>query len=262
MPERRGSLRGAAHAWDEGGPFLLASRIARRTAEQLQRGAERLAVAGAARSVRRAEPPTLPDAIAFADTFDFGGVSIRPMQVESEIGAFLETVAAARPRAVLEIGTGRGGTLFLLARAAHERALLMSIDAPEGDAAFCGRPAYKRRERLYGALGRREQRVVYISADSHDQATRSRVLDALDGEALDLLFIDGDHTLEGVEADFSMYAPLVRSGGLVAFHDIVPGPPEAVGGVPAFWGQIRRPGSLEFVADWEQGSCGIGVLRV
>jgi predicted O-methyltransferase YrrM len=262
VPERRGGLRGAAHAWEEGGPLLLASRVARRAAEQLQRGAEQLAVAGAARAVRRADPPTLADAVAFADTFDFGGVSIRPMQVESEISAFLEAVAAEPPRTVLEIGTGRGGTLFLLARAAHERAVLVSIDAPEGDAAFCGRPAYKRRERLYGALGRPEQRVVYISGDSHEEATKSRVQEALSGEALDLLFIDGDHTLEGVETDFRMYAPLVRNGGLVAFHDIVPGPSEAVGGVPAFWEQIRREDSLQFVADWEQGCCGIGALRV
>lgn len=242
--------------------MLLASRIARRTAEQLQREAEQLAVRGAARSVRQADPSTLGDAIAFADAFDYGGVSIRPMQVESEIRAFLEALAAEPPRTVLEIGTGRGGTLFLLARAAHEQALLVSIDAPEGDAAFCGRPVYKRRERLYGALGRPAQRVVYIAADSHDEATRTRVLDILKSEALDLLFIDGDHTFEGVESDFRMYAPLVRSGGLIAFHDIVPGPAEAVGGVPAFWEQIRRPDSRQFVADWKQGCCGIGVLRV
>ncbi|MFL5981168.1 MAG: hypothetical protein ACJ74R_05625, partial [Gaiellaceae bacterium] len=106
--------------------MLLASRIARRTAEQLQREAEQLAVRGAARSVRQADPSTLGDAIAFADAFDYGGVSIRPMQVESEIRAFLEALAAEPPRTVLEIGTGRGGTLFLLARAAHERALLVS----------------------------------------------------------------------------------------------------------------------------------------
>lgn len=262
MPERRGGLGGAAHAWQEGGPLLLASRTARRAAEQLQRGAEQLAVAGAARAVRRADPPTLGDAMRFVDTFDYGGVSIRPMQVESEIRAFLEAVAAEPPRTVLEIGTGRGGTLFLLARAVDERALLVSIDAPEGDAAFCGRPAYKRRDRLYRALGRPEQQIAYISADSHDDATKARVQEALNGRPLDLLFIDGDHTLEGVEADYRMYAPLVRSGGLVAFHDIVPGPPEAVGGVPAFWAQTRRPDSLEFVADWEQGCCGIGALRV
>jgi predicted O-methyltransferase YrrM len=41
---------------------------------------------------------------------------------------------------------------------------------------------------------------------------------------LDFLFIDGDHTYEGVKQDFEMYTPLVRKGGLVAMHDIVPPP--------------------------------------
>ena len=244
----------------EGGPALLASRATRRVAEALQRGAERLAVVGAAKAVRGADRLTLDEAIAFADAFDYGGVSIRPMQVESEIRAFLELLEGDPPRTVLEIGTGRGGTLFLLARAARELAVLVTIDAPEGDASFCGRPAYKRRARLYRSLGRRQQRVVYLAGDSHDESTRSRVLDVLQGERLDLLFIDGDHTYEGVDADYRMYSPLVRKGGLVAFHDIVPGPPEAVGGVPAFWKQVRGDDSLELVEDWKQGSCGIGVL--
>jgi predicted O-methyltransferase YrrM len=257
---RRGAVRGALRAWSEGGPLLLASRGLRLAGAGLQRGADAVAVTGAARAVRT-RPETLPEALEFADTFDYGGVSIRPMQVRNELRRFLELLAEDPPRTVLEIGTGRGGTLFLLAQVAADDGLLVSIDSPEGDASFCGRPAYKRRARLYGALGRPGQRVAYVSADSHLEETRRRVEAILDGRRLDLLFVDGDHTLEGVELDFRMYSPLVRRGGLVAFHDIVPGPPEAVGGVPDFWRRIRQDGALELVEDWEQGSCGIGVLR-
>jgi predicted O-methyltransferase YrrM len=38
---------------------------------------------------------------------------------------------------------------------------------------------------------------------------------------VDLIFIDGDHSYEGVKQDFEIYAPLVRSDGLIAFHDIL-----------------------------------------
>jgi len=55
-----------------------------------------------------------------------------------------------------------------------------------------------------------------------------------EGGELNFLFIDGDHTYEGVRKNFEMYSPLVRRGGIVAFHDIVPRPPENVGGVPRF----------------------------
>jgi predicted O-methyltransferase YrrM len=39
---------------------------------------------------------------------------------------------------------------------------------------------------------------------------------------VDFLFIDADHSYEGVKKDFEMYSPLVRKGGIIAFHDIIP----------------------------------------
>jgi predicted O-methyltransferase YrrM len=237
------------------------SRTLRRATEALERTADRLEVAGAARRVRRAQAATFDDAIEFAEQFRFAGrLSIGPMQIRSEIRNFLHLVASEPPETVLEIGTGRGGTLFLLAQAARENALLVSIDAP-GAVGFGARPEYASRARLYRSLGRRRQRVVFLAADSHLTETSSRVQQVLAGRLVDVLFVDGDHTLEGVASDFRMYAPLVRSGGLVAFHDIVPGPAEIVGGVPAFWQSVRAPDSIEFVEDWDQGGYGIGVLR-
>jgi predicted O-methyltransferase YrrM len=38
---------------------------------------------------------------------------------------------------------------------------------------------------------------------------------------VDLIFIDGDHTYDGVKKDFNNYKNLVRSNGIIAFHDIV-----------------------------------------
>lgn len=38
----------------------------------------------------------------------------------------------------------------------------------------------------------------------------------------DLLFIDADHTHDGVEIEHTLYAPLVAKGGIVAFHDALP----------------------------------------
>jgi predicted O-methyltransferase YrrM len=246
------------HAWSEGGPLLLVSRGARWVG--FPRRAEAIAAAGAARALRRERPRSVADAISFAHDFDYGGVSIRPMQHPNEIRSFLNLLEADPPRVVLEIGTGRGGTLFLLAQVAREDALLISIDEPGGGYSFGGRPEYRRRARLYQALARDGQEIAYIVADSHQDETRSRVLDVLGGKPLDILFIDGDHTREGVERDFRLYSPLVRSGGLVAFHDIVPGPPEAVGDVPSFWTEIRTNESVEIVEDWQQRAFGIGVL--
>jgi len=61
-----------------------------------------------------------------------------------------------------------------------------------------------------------------------------------------------------------MYSPLVRKGGIIAFHDIVPGPQENVGGVPKFWKELKKKlGTIkvmEIVKDWNQGGYGIGLV--
>lgn len=58
-----------------------------------------------------------------------------------------------------------------------------------------------------------------------------------------------------------MYSGLVRDGGIVALHDIVPGAEEAVGGVPTFWEEIKNKYQYkELVRAWNQGGFGIGVI--
>lgn len=37
--------------------------------------------------------------------------------------------------------------------------------------------------------------------------------------SIDLLFIDGDHSIEGCDFDFTNYAPYLKKGGYIAFHD-------------------------------------------
>ena len=41
----------------------------------------------------------------------------------------------------------------------------------------------------------------------------------LDGEPIDFMFIDGDHSYEGVQTDWQLWSPLVVPGGVVALHD-------------------------------------------
>lgn len=105
-----------------------------------------------------------------------------------------------------------------------------------------------------------------MRADSHAAATLEAVRRRLE-DKLDFLFIDGDHSYEGVRRDFELYSPLVREGGFVAFHDIVPSGPAGQGDpgeVPVFWREVRERQDVEaeYVEDWNWGSCGIGVVRL
>jgi predicted O-methyltransferase YrrM len=62
-----------------------------------------------------------------------------------------------------------------------------------------------------------DQIFQMIEADSHSPATAN----AVQADQIDLLFLDGDHTYEGVKADWDLWSPLVRPGGIIAFHDTV-----------------------------------------
>jgi hypothetical protein len=37
-----------------------------------------------------------------------------------------------------------------------------------------------------------------------------------------VIFIDGDHTYEGVKRDIELYFPLLKPNGLILFHDYLP----------------------------------------
>jgi predicted O-methyltransferase YrrM len=102
-----------------------------------------------------------------------------------------------------------------------------------------------------------------IRADSHRQETKERVQRILGGELLDYLFLDGDHTYDGVRRDFEMYAPLVRKGGMIALHDIAVHKGREDCHVDKFWSEIKRDyRHQEIVENPEQGWAGLGVLFV
>jgi len=54
---------------------------------------------------------------------------------------------------------------------------------------------------------------------------------------IDVLFIDGDHSYEGVKKDFLKYEPYVKSNGLIFMHDIT----HKHFGVKEFWKEVGYP---------------------
>jgi predicted O-methyltransferase YrrM len=191
---------------------------------------------------------------------NFAPFTIRPAQVREEFLSLLKILQNMNLKKLLEIGTARGGTLFLFSRIANYDATIISVDLPGG---MFGGGYPKWKIPLYKSFAIKNQRIYLIRADSHNPKTLNKVKEILKEGKLDFLFIDGDHTYEGVKKDFEMYSPLVRNGGIIAFHDIVPGPPEIVGGVPNFWNEIKQKFRyLEIVKNWNQGGYGIGILYV
>ncbi len=199
-------------------------------------------------------------AFAFGLKTPVGRVSIEPIQLSDELERLLVALRATSPKTILEIGTAQGGTLFLFSRIATGDATILSVDLPGGPFGG-GYNAWK--IPIYKSFANGRQKIHLVRGDSHSQSTLRRVQEILGGTPLDFLFIDGDHSYDGVKSDFQMYSPLVRKGGIIVFHDIVPGPRDNVGGVPWFWTEIKgKYQTREFVRDRNQGSYGIGILLV
>lgn len=190
----------------------------------------------------------------------FPRVTIMPSQVKEEIYELRKLVHEIKPKVVLEIGTSNGGTLFLFCRVADPKATIISVDLPSGPFGG-GYPMWK--IPLYKSFARNGKRIYLVRADSHDPAILQEIKKILNDEKVGFLFIDGDHRYEGVKKDFKMYRTLVVKGGIVAFHDIVPGSPKNVGGVPGFWDEVKQNFRyVECVKNWNQGGYGIGVIYV
>lgn len=179
-------------------------------------------------------------------------------QVRTEFLQMFEHVKAQNPSVILEIGTAKGATLLGWCRMASRK--VVSVDLPGGIHGG-GYPKAKRRLYRQFVADRPDVALHLIQADSHLAATRERAEQALAGDKIDVLFIDGDHTYEGVKADFELWSPLVRPGGLVIFHDILPHKHVAGCEVDKLWAELKtRFATIEFVENADQGWAGIGVL--
>ncbi len=192
-----------------------------------------------------------------------GAVALGAIQKRSELAAFLAVVLERPPQTVVEIGLGGGGMLWALCQAAAPDATIVSIDLPGGPyGGHISETVVHDRLRAYAG---ENQTIHFIQASSFDPLTVETVRSLV--RSVDLLFIDGDHTYDGVAADYRLYAPLVTQGGMVAFHDILPvdNLPECQ--VAKLWAQlhgdkiaITSPSELHGYFGGRWG--GIGVLRL
>lgn len=76
------------------------------------------------------------------------------------------------------------------------------------------------------------QRISFIRSDSKDPDTAKCFRD----EIFDAILIDTDHSYESVKAEYNLWRPKVRPGGLIMFDDI--DAPEF--GVKRFWDELAK----------------------
>lgn len=180
------------------------------------------------------------------------------MQKLSELKDLLDFLETRQMNTVVEIGTATGGTFYAFCQIAPSDAHIISIDLPGGP--FGG--GYEVEDvqvfKTYAKVG---QTIFFMREDSHQEETKKGLLERLKERKIDVLFIDGDHTYEGVKKDFEMYEPLVAKGGIIIFHDICKHATAPDCQVDRFWNQIKHQYKFkEFIDKNEADWGGIGVL--
>ncbi len=190
--------------------------------------------------------------------FNYEGVgpykSIQPVQIKSEIRKLCRIVAEAKPKVMCEIGCGIGGTLYLWSRILPPDSVIISIDLP--------RVYRKSLNRFLDSFFNASHQVYFLRQNSHSEQCLERLKTILDGQKIDFLFIDADHSYEGVKQDFKNYSRFVKKDGLIALHDIVKHDlPEEVCNADKFWSEIKSYFKHEeIVEDAAQKWGGIGLL--
>lgn len=179
-------------------------------------------------------------------------------QNEFELRSFIDLLVERNVTRYLEVGARHGDTFFEIMRSLPAGSSGVALDLPGG---LWGKRTSQ--SSLVDAVQELRQlgyRASYIFGDSRDKQVHAL---AAGRGPYDAILIDGDHTLEGVTADWEAYGPLAP---LVAFHDIVgEGCAEKVHGnpvqVPLLWHVLRGAHkTVEFIDT--DSKMGIGcVLR-
>lgn len=186
-----------------------------------------------------------------------------PPQDPGEFEALCRLVRETQPAELLEVGSRHGRSLVRLIEAALPGLeMATAIDLPGGP---WGRDD-SREALLALAVDLAARRIKLALHLASSYGPDMRALAATWGGRFDFIFLDGDHRLAGITADFEIYWPTLAPGGIMAIHDISGRVARNRNGhtmeVPKFWQALEHPEiseRLEFIAP--DRKFGIGVLR-
>lgn len=141
------------------------------------------------------------------------------LQTVEEFDEFLEKYyIPLQPEIVVEIGSFYGATLWAWIQNSAKLKTIVSVDLPIGPDDHRYLEMLNSRKRW--PTWTKHVKFADIQGDSTELSTLTKVYAHTSGK-VDFLFIDGDHSYEGVKKDWMMYKGTVRPGGIVAFHDSV-----------------------------------------
>ena len=120
------------------------------------------------------------------------------------------TKYAAGSKCAIEIGVYEGVNTVNIASSINNDAVLHAIDPfVKGRLGICYYEKIAKQQVSSNKVHRKIKFIAAFSGDAASQVTAS----------VDFIFIDGDHSVEGIKKDWALYADKVQSGGFMLLHD-------------------------------------------
>jgi len=176
-----------------------------------------------------------------------GGLKLQ--QIPEEYSRVILKVLDKKPKSYLEVGIGNGGSWMTFSYINRES---LEISHAVDNLSY------------YQAIGQKIEEIEFIRNFLSDSIDDSSFFNMNSTDYLkncltkyDVIFIDGDHSYEGVKSDYINSIGLVNKGGIMIFHDIASiGAP----GVVQFWNEVKnKHKSEEFI---HGNTCGMGIIQI
>lgn len=116
-------------------------------------------------------------------------------------------------RAAVEIGVWHGVNTRSFRAAMHPEGVIFAVDPfPVGRFGVSWQKRIAHRE----ANAIKNAQIVWLEEYS---STAVNSFTKLSKHPIDFMFIDGDHSYDGVRTDWELWSPLIAQGGVIALHD-------------------------------------------
>ncbi len=172
-------------------------------------------------------------------------------QVQSELDDFIALCNELQPESYLEVGARDGIALRYFVERVPTIKRVAVVDLP---GAKWGRDGSEAQLRDNVAALTDVECTLHIG-----DSTDPRIIAAASEHSYDVVFIDADHTYEGVLSDYENYGPLANM--ILAMHDINHPPDSSAYGPTRLWNEVRGPEDVALI-DVADSRKGIGVIYV
>lgn len=135
-------------------------------------------------------------------------------------------------QAAIEIGVYEGVNTAIIASSINAIGKLYAIDPFfKGKLGICYHEKIARKHAKAAGVFNKINFIAKFSFDAANDIPNN----------IDFIFVDGDHSLEGIKKDWELYAGKVKSGGIIALHDT---------SIPSHDSTVANLGSYKFFNEY------------